>query len=350
MKKGDWLSALQGAGVEAQRATEALQIKGWLSTGNYALNWAISGRLCRGYPLGHTCEIFGDPGTGKSFLAARALAMAQEQGGVALLDDTEGAYNAQHSARLGINTDKLAVVSSATVKEHLRVAQGFLKVFADSKYPVGVLVVDSLAQLSTEHEQETQLDKRDMTKAAELKATYRLIGNKLNQLPVIHLATNHTIANIGNMFNQRTTPGGGGPKFSATIRLDMRTVSKIKKGTDYSGVICTVFVDKNRIAAPWKRVQMAIPFDKPISPASGLVPVLLGLGVLQEQGQHLVRGSEKIARAYSSKGNFLEQDESGERVLDMFPDILTETDAALEAGTLQAGVVMEAVSAEEETE
>ena len=86
-----WLKALKATKLEVKSARDALQVKGWLDTGNYALNWAVSGRFGRGYPLGHSCEIFGDQGTGKSFLVARAMAMAQARNGVALIDDTEGA-------------------------------------------------------------------------------------------------------------------------------------------------------------------------------------------------------------------------------------------------------------------
>lgn len=76
-------------GLEVRSARDGTALKGWLDSGNYALNWAVSGRLLRGYPLGHTVEIFGDPSTRKSFLVAGALAMAQAVGGVGLLDVAE---------------------------------------------------------------------------------------------------------------------------------------------------------------------------------------------------------------------------------------------------------------------
>jgi recombination protein RecA len=326
-----WIAALAGSGLEVQSARDALQVKGYLDTGNYALNWALSGRLLSGYPLGHCGEIYGDPATGKSFLATRAIAMMQARGGVALLDDTEHAYNAERAARLGVQVDTLAYRASRTVKEHLQAAVAFTKALATFGGP-GILVLDSLAQLSTEHELEVRLDKRDMSKAAELKAFYRIIFGDMAALPMVHLATNHTIAAIGNMFQTRTTGGGGGPKFMASWRLDMRATSKIRRGDEVVGMICRAVVDKNRLASPFREIRLTIPFYEPISRASGLMALLSGLGVVTERGSFTFYQGQKVGRAYKGKDRTLDQDALGERLLDQYPEVLEETDHLLHNG------------------
>jgi len=40
-----WLGALEKQGLEVKSARDALQVKGWLDTGNYALNWAFVRQL-----------------------------------------------------------------------------------------------------------------------------------------------------------------------------------------------------------------------------------------------------------------------------------------------------------------
>lgn len=349
-KPTSWFEALEQQGLEIKSARDAMQVKGWLDTGNFALNWAISGQLLGGYPLGHTVEIFGDPATGKSYLIARAVAMAQRAGGAVLLDDTEGGYNKEHAERIGVDLDALAHYRSRTVKEHLKVAQAFVEAYravhTAADVP-GVLAVDSLAALSTEHELEVQLDKRDMTKAQELHAFFRIMGSELLELPIVHLSANHAIATIG-MFQSRTTPGGGGPKYAASVRLDLRAISKIKSGADYAGAICRVVVNKNRIVAPWKEVRLAIPFAQPISRASGLVPLLVAMGVLEERGQFLLRAGQRLGRAYKTKEKFLDQDEIGERLLEQYPDILEEADAALGAGVLGEEPIEESTDVSED--
>ncbi len=325
------MEALQGSDLDIKSSRDALSTRGFLDTGNYGLNWAISGRFLRGYPLGHTCEIFGDPGTGKSFLITRALSMVQEQGGVAMLDDTEGAYNLEWIDTLGVNPDHLGYKRSRTVKDHLAVAQAFIKAYADLKLEVpGVLSCDSLALLSTTHELEVGLDKRDMTKAAELKGFFRIVGGELFEIPAVYLCANHTIAQIGGYGQSRTTPGGGGPKFQASVRLDLRAISKIKSEGQFTGVICRIIVAKNRIVAPWKEASLAIPFYKPLSRYSGLIPILLQLNLLGVHGQFLTFEGEKIPiKVYKAKDNFLRQDESAEELLESFPDLLKRCDAVL---------------------
>ncbi len=327
-----WLEELGKAELQVTSARDALLIRGWLDTGNYALNWAISGRLQHGYPLGHCVEIYGDPATGKSFIAARALGMAQEQGGVALLDDVEAAYNLDWIGNLGIDAEALAYEKSRTVKQHLEVATGFVKAYASLGIESpGLIVCDSTAALSTDHELETRLDKRDMSKAGEMKSFFRIMGGDLSDRPLVHLSTNHTIANIGDYFNKKTTSGGGGSKFHTSVRLEMKSPTKIKSGNDYTGVICKVFVAKNRIVAPWKEVRLAIPFYKPIAQASGLIPLLLEFGVLSTEGNFLVYDGRKLSiRAHKSKDSFLKQDEAGEALLDDYPELLEETDLFLE--------------------
>jgi recombination protein RecA len=345
-----WFSAMEKAGAGAAR--DAITVKGWLDTGNYALNWAISGRLTRGYPIGHTTVIAGDPSTGKSFLVTRALASVQEAGGVALLDDTEAAYNLEYVAALGVNVNRLAYKNSRTVKEHLQITEAFLDAYAENELDVpAVLACDSLAQMSTEHELETKLEKRDMSKAAELKAFFRIMGVRLHEFPIVHLSTNHTIANIGNLWNPRTTPGGGGPKFASSVTIMLNPVGKIKAGADYSGAIVRGFVEKNRIAPPWKQMQLAIPFDRPISRASGLLPLLVRLGIVTENGTWLMYDGKRIGRTHKSKDAFLEADADAAELLDKHPSLLEEVDARLAAGQFKEQVAPpEVVAAAEEEE
>ena len=347
-KTASWFDLLDKQKLKVRSIRDAASVAGWLDSGNYALNWAISGRFLRGYPLGYSVEMFGDPSTGKSYLVARALAMLQEAGGVALLDDTEGGYSAEWTEQLGVDIDTIPVRRSRTVADHLATTQGFIGAFEEYREAggqgPGLIVCDSLAQLTTAHELEVELEKRDLSKSKELKTFFRIVGGRLIELPVVYICTNHVYDNIGNLFQKRTTPGGRGAKYQSSVRLDLRTPSKIlNPAKEKVGVMVRIVVEKNRFTAPWKEVRLAIPFNQPISRASGLIPILVDLGILEESGNFVrYKGEATRIRLFKTKDKMLRQDEEGERLLDLIPEILEEADVHLtEHNPGVAGAILE---------
>ena len=66
----------------------------WISTGNYALNYLVSGDFHKGVPLGKVTVLAGESGAGKSYIAAgNIVKSAQEQGIFVVLIDTENALD-----------------------------------------------------------------------------------------------------------------------------------------------------------------------------------------------------------------------------------------------------------------
>ena len=62
----------------------------WISTGNYVLNYLISGDFNRGVPLGKVTVFAGESGAGKSYICSGNLVKAaQEQGIFVVLIDSE---------------------------------------------------------------------------------------------------------------------------------------------------------------------------------------------------------------------------------------------------------------------
>ena len=66
----------------------------WISTGNYALNYLISGDFNRGVPLGKVTVFAGESGAGKSYICSgNIIKNAQEQGIYVVLIDSENALD-----------------------------------------------------------------------------------------------------------------------------------------------------------------------------------------------------------------------------------------------------------------
>ena len=90
----------------------------WISTGNYALNYLISGDFNRGIPLGKVSVFAGESGAGKSYIVSgNIIREAQKQGIYPYVIDTENALDNQWLINLGVDTseDKMTKVNAAMI-------------------------------------------------------------------------------------------------------------------------------------------------------------------------------------------------------------------------------------------
>ena len=325
-------------------ARDAGAVVGWVDTGNYALNWTVGGRFLRGYPLGHVVELFGPPGSGKTYLALRAIAEVQRAGGEALMDDTECALNtAWAEEALGVDPDHVVYVKppSVTVEDHYKVITAFAKTigpgFDQGPY---VFVLDSVGGLTTEHEQEVGLDKPDLFKAKLLHAMFRLVGADLSARPVVYIVTNHIYTGPSKFGNATKSSGGTALDYKAGIRLRLSPTKDLKSQGEVTGVYIRIKCVKNRFTSASKEVEMIIPFTRPISRYSGLIPALLNLEIIEEMGR-FVKYQDKSTGIYTNKSDPLKQEVSAEALIKKYPELLTEADAILTERGIGGGGVVE---------
>lgn len=277
----------------------------WFSTGNYALDWCISNKLYDGgLPLGRVIELFGDPSAGKSLIVARIMGEVQAAGGIAIYDDVEAARDEVFMKKMGCDTSPGAMITAETqtVEEHFKFVMQSMDVVRDKKFegPM-IIVLDSLAALSTKHEMETGLDKVDMTRAKVIKAAMRLVGGELNRKRVLYIACNHTIANIGapKYAEQSTSPGGGGVKFHASVRIELDVREKYRNEVGLvTGVRVQAEVVKNKLTPPFRACNIKVDFERGIDQYSGLFEVLVKAGVVTHTGAgwYLYKDSQKKMR------------------------------------------------------
>lgn len=311
-------------------AADCSTLRGYLNSGNYALNWIMSGSFFGGWPLGHVAEIYGDPSTGKSFIIDRAISEALKKPTAgAVLDDTEHAFNKEWArSGLGIDTSRLAYCNSHYWEEHYKLTQAFVAAMKDAKVTdPSILALDSASLLTTEEEEKGGMKKPYLKMAKEIKKFFRLIGYDLAETSVAYLVANHGIAAIGDMSRQITSGGGGGLKFQATVRLELRTPSRLKDASGrYIGVKINVFVEKNRLVSPWRKCQMIIPFFQPISPVSGLVDLLLQYGAIELTKGHTIAYLGVDSKVAANKSDLFKQDQSALDLLAWRPTLLEELD------------------------
>ena len=274
----------------------------WISTGNYALNYLISGDINRGIPLGKVTVFAGESGAGKSYICSgNIIKNAQEQGIFVVLIDSENALDEDWLKALGVDTSesKLLKLSMAMIDDVAKTISTFMsdyKALPDGERPKVLFVIDSLGMLLTPTDI-NQFDSGDLKgdlgrKPKALTALVRNCVNMFGDLNIGLVATNHTYASQDMFDPDDKISGGQGFIYASSIVVAMRKL-KLKEDEDgnkiseVKGIRAACKVMKTRYAKPFESVQVKIPYETGMNPYSGMVDMLEGKGLLQKEGNSL---------------------------------------------------------------
>ena len=274
----------------------------WISTGNYALNYLISGDFYKGVPLGKVTVFAGESGAGKSYFASGNIAKAaQEQGIFVVLIDSENALDETWLHALGVDTDesKLLKLSMSMIDDVAKTLSTFMKDYKampDGERPKVLFIIDSLGMLLTPTDI-NQFDSGDLKgdlgrKPKALTALVRNTVNMFGSYNVGMVCTNHTYASQDMFDPDDKLSGGQGFIYASSIVVAMRKL-KLKededgnKVTDVRGIRAACKVMKTRFAKPFESVQIKIPYETGMNPYSGFVDLCEKLELLKKTGNRL---------------------------------------------------------------
>jgi len=286
----------------------------WISTGNYALNYLISGDFFKGVPLGKVTVFAGESGAGKSYICSgNIIRHAQEQGIFVILVDTENALDEKWLVDLGVNTgdDKLLKLNMAMIDDVAKTISEFMKEYktmpADER-PKVLFVIDSLGMLLTPtdvNQFEAGEMKGDMgRKPKALTSLVRNCVNMFGSYNVGLIATNHTYASQDMFDPDDKISGGQGFVYASSIVVAMKKL-KLKededgnKSTDVLGIRSACKIMKTRYAKPFETVQVKIPYSTGMAPTSGLLDMFEKMNVLTKSGNKLQYISKKTGEIMS---------------------------------------------------
>jgi RecA/RadA recombinase len=199
----------------------------WISTGNFALNYLISGDFNKGVPLGKVTVFAGESGSGKSFICSGNLVRhAQEQGIYVVLIDSENALDEKWLHALGVDTDesKLLKLNMAMIDDVAKTITKFVsdyKAMPQEDRPKVLFIIDSLGMMLTPTDV-NQFESGDMKgdmgrKPKALAALVRNCVNMFGNLNIGLVATNHTYASQDMFDPDDIISGGLGFVFASSI-------------------------------------------------------------------------------------------------------------------------------------
>ena len=275
----------------------------WISTGNYALNYLISGDFYKGVPLGKVTVFAGESGAGKSYICSgNIIKAAQEQGIYVILVDSENALDEKWLKDLGVDTsdDKLLKLNMAMIDDVAKTISEFMKEYktmAEDVRPKVLFVIDSLGMLLTPTDV-NQFEAGEMKgdRGRKPKALTSLVRNCVNMFGswnVGMVCTNHTYASQDMFDPDDKISGGQGFIYASSIvvamrKLKLKTDADGNKTTTVNGIRSACKIMKTRYAKPFESVQVEIPYTTGMSPHSGLVDLFEAKGMLKKEGNSLV--------------------------------------------------------------
>jgi recombination protein RecA len=280
-----------------------------IPTGSLSLDLALG---VGGIPQGRVVEIYGPEAGGKTTLALHIVAQCQKMGGTAAFIDAEHALDPVYAKALGVNIEDLLVSQPDTGEQALEISELLVRSGA-----VDIVVIDSVAALVPRAEIEGEMgDSLPGLQARLMSQALRKLTAILSRSNCTMIFINQVREKIGVMYgNPETTTGGKALKFYASVRLDVRRIGQpIKVGNDAVGNNVKVKVVKNKVAPPFKEVEIQIYFGKGIDQMNDLVNLAVSLDIVEKAGswfsylgERIGQGKEKVVEYIKSKPGLEEE-------------------------------------------
>ncbi|HEY9728609.1 MAG TPA: recombinase RecA [Chroococcales cyanobacterium] len=272
-----------------------------ISSGAITLDLALGG----GLPKGRIIEIYGPESSGKTTLALHAVAEVQKSGGVAAFVDAEHALDPTYSAALGVDIANLLVSQPDNGEAAMEIVDQLVRSSA-----VDIVVIDSVAALVPRAEIEGEMGDNQVGLQARLmsKALRKVAGN-IGKSGCTVIFLNQLRQKIGVTYGSpEVTTGGNALKFYASVRLDIRRIQTLKKGSEGEyGIRAKVKVAKNKVAPPFRIAEFDIIFGQGISRLGCLVDLAEQTGVITRKGAWYSYNGDNIAQGRDNTVKYLDE-------------------------------------------
>ena len=302
-----------GKGSIMKLGDQELEDIATISSGSLALDIALG---IGGYPRGRVIEIYGPESSGKTTVALHAIAEAQKAGGQAAFIDAEHALDPNYAKALGVNTDELLLSQPDTGEQALEISEALVRSGA-----IDIIVVDSVAALVPKAEIEGEMGDAHVGLQARLMSqALRKLSGAINKSKTTAVFINQIREKVGVMFgNPETTPGGRALKFYSSVRLEVRRAEALKQGNDIVGNRSRIKVVKNKVAPPFKQVEVDIMYGEGISKEGEILDIGAELDIVDKSGAWYSYNGERLGQGRENGKIFLKEN----------PEIMEEIEQAI---------------------
>lgn len=257
-------------------------------TGALTLDWATGG----GMPLGRIIELYGPYSSGKTLIALRVIAEAQKMDLPCFFVDAELSFEEKHAAQAGVDLSKLVLVQTLQGEKIFDLARK-----AVSQLPSGVFVVDSVAAIVPEYEEENETNKQTMALTARLMSKGLRILNGVNKpnkgWSIIFV--NQVREKVGVVYGSpETTPGGRALGFFSSLRINVRSGERFYDKNVRIGQEIKFKVEKSKVCVPHREGEFKYFYQDGVDQIDDTISLALKLGVMDQAGAWYTFAGERF--------------------------------------------------------
>lgn len=276
----------------AADGTASSEFTGYIDSGSYVLNAALSGSVFGGFPNNKALIFAGDPATGKTFFALGIVRnfLQQHPNGHVFYFDTESAITNDMLTSRGIDTSRIAKSEPDSLEKFRTIAvktlDAYMALPEEKRFPM-LMVLDSLSALPSKKETEdiaNEKDTRDMTKSQLIKGAFRVLRLKMAKAKVPLLVTNHIYSLIGSYVPTKEMAGGSGAKYAADTIVFLSKRKDKDSDKEVVGNIVTARMVKSRLTKEESRIETRILFDGGLDRYYGLLEYGESAGIVKRVG------------------------------------------------------------------
>jgi recombination protein RecA len=274
-----------------------------VSTGSLLLDQGLG---IGGLPRGRIIEIYGPESSGKTTLALHVISEIQKNGGVAAFIDAENAIDLTYAKALGVDVEQLLLSQPDSGEQALEICDNLVRSNA-----IDVIVVDSVAALVPEVELNGEMSDQTIGAQARLmsKALRKMTG-AINSADAVVIFINQLREKVGVIYGSpEVTSGGRALKFYSSIRIDIRKFDVIKNGSELVGIRSRAKIVKNKVAPPFKVVELDILYGQGISKTSEIIDLAATLEIIEKSGSWYAYNGEKIGQGRENAKLYLTSNE-----------------------------------------
>lgn len=268
-------------------------------SGALPLDLALGG----GLPKGRVIEVYGPESSGKTTLVLHAIAEVQKRGGIAAFVDAEHALDPTYAASVGVDIDNLLISQPDSGEMALEIVDNLVRSMA-----VDIIAIDSVAALVPRAEIEGEMGASHVGLQARLMSqALRKITANVGRSNCIVIFLNQLRQKIGVTYGSpEVTTGGTALKFYASVRLDIRRIQTLKKGTEEYGIRAKVKVAKNKVAPPFRIAEFDIIFGKGISAVGCIVDLAEEMSIIVRKGAWYSYQGDNIGQGRDNTIKYME--------------------------------------------